>query len=414
MALGRRIEFEDSTENEESSVSGRPIELSTKEVSRMRSLLSALPKGLIKGGRESSFFPYTGAIPKDLAKRVLEHVLPTQDKFAENALERTGEILPQVLATKASSGFLGSVGRSLAAGAIGEGVKEAGGGELAQTAGEAAGFGLPGLGRKIIPTKSQQKLVNYARKAGMSEKQIAPLLPEKGKRSFFGKVASKGTKTQEALFDTKQGIGNAYEFVKNSPEASRHLNAQQAQDFTSKVDTISRSMPSEIRKQIVDDYQDLLRDGLSGKNLVNFYQDISSRYKVGREHLERFKQPIREALEDISPTLSEDFQLTNELFKKRLAIGKTLKPGISSELMDLGELGKLANDVMNLSVKGLSQLMGIAGARRFAREILINPRLQNITRQMAKAANENKIPIVLELARYIKKKYSDDSVEHTE
>lgn len=413
MPLGRPIEFEDSPPKKTSGSLGRPIELSIKEASRMKSLLNALPKGLIRGGRESSLLPYTGPIPKKLAERVLEQFLPTQDRFAENALERTGEILPQVLASKGGSGLGGSLGRSALAAGIGETVKEAGGGALAQITGEAAGFGLPGLGRKIIPARSQKKLVDFARKAGMSEKQIAPLLPEQGKKSFFGKVASKGTKTQEALRNTREGISNAYEFVKDSPEAARYLNPKQAQNFTSKIDAISKSMPAEIRKQIVDDYQDLLKDGLSGKNLVNFYQDISSRYKVGREHLERFKQPIREALEDISPTLSEDFQLTNELFKKRIGIGKTLKPNISSELMDLGELGKLAHDTINFSIKGLSQLLGLAGVRRFAREMLINPRLQNITRQMAKAANENKMPIVLELARYIKNRYSDESVEHT-
>lgn len=399
MGLGRKINFDEADQ---------------KDLSRLRSLANAPLKGLIKGGKQSSFFPYSGPIPKELGDRVLEHFLPTHDKFAENALERTGEILPQILASKGSGGIGGTLGRSLAAGTIGEGIKEAGGGELAQTAGEASAFGLPSLGRKIIPTKAQEKLVNFARKAGMSEKQIAPLIPSKGKQAFFGKVASKGGKTQEAIRNSKQGISDTYEFVKNSPEAAGVLNPQQIQKFKGEIDSIGNNMPSEIRKQIVDDYSDLLRDGFSGKNLINFYQDISSRFKLGREHLERFKQPIREALQDLSPQLSEDFQLTNDLFKKRLSIGKTLKPNLSSELMDLGELGKLAHDTLKFSLEGLSQLLGITGARKFSRELLINPRLQNIVKQMQKAASENKMPIVLDLSRYIKKRFSEKSVEEAE
>lgn len=429
MALGRKILFDDNDNErlEKGSSLGRKIEFSEKQISRLRSLASALPKGIAKGIFELGQMAVPLAFEdepfeerqktiarslkaKEKAEKGLEETLPTRDEFIENALERGGKILPS--ATLGPGGAISTIGRSLLAGGLGETVKEAGGGELAQTGAEVAAFGLPSLGRKIIPTKSQEKLVNYARKTGLSEKEIAPLIPGKQKQAFFGKIASKGDKTQAALKQTRQGIGNAYDFVSSQPSASKTLSTSVAQKYMEDSAKIAYQMPHEIRKQVFEDAKDLINQGFTGKNLINFYQDIGSKYKIGREQLERLKGPIVEALESLSPELAEDFKLTNELFKKRILIGKTLKPGISSELMDLGELGKLAHSVLNMSVKGLSQFLGMSGARRLAREMLINPRLQNITKQMAVAANKGKFPIVMRLAEYLRKRYEDEqSVE---
>jgi hypothetical protein len=407
MALGRKIDFgSQEEEKSEIPVKGRKIEFSGKEVSRLRSLLNALPKGFLTGEGMESLLPQLGPVPHELGKRATEQMLPTQDRLPENILERTGKIVRSTIG--GGGGLFGTAARSLLGGAIGHGVKEAGGGELAQTLGEVSAFGLPGLGKKILPTKAQEKLVDFARRAGMTEKQIAPLMSGTKKKAFFGKVASKGEKTQAAIKETKRGIGGAYDFVSSSPEASRHLSPQSAQKYLNDSAQIANKIPYQIRSQLQHDAQDLINQGLTGENLINFYQDIGSKYKIGREHLELLKQPIIEALESISPQLAEDFKLTNELFKKRIGIGKTLKPGLASELMDLGELGKLAHSITKFSLKGIGELIGIAGARRFAREILINPRLQNITKQMEKAVVQHKFPIAIELANYIKNKYKEE------
>lgn len=406
MAIGRKIEFEDTKPKVESpAVVGRKIDFTQPQVSRLLSLLNALPKGLIKGAQQTSLLPNFGPVPAKLGMRLTEQFLPTQERVPEQVLERTGKILPSALiGGNLASGAI----RSLVGGALGEATEKAGGGELAQTIAEASAFGLPGLGRKIIPTKGQEKLVDYARRAGLEEKHIAPLLPGPTKRGFFGKIAAKGGKTQNALQESKQSIGRAYDFVSRSPEAAQPLSQQASIKFLNDSSAIASKIPATIRKQLVDDARDLVNHGLTGENLINWYQDIGDKYKIGREHLERLKQPIIEAMESVSPQMAEDFKLTNELFKRRLRASKTLKPGLTSELMDLGELGKLAYSIMNFSMKGMSELLGLGGVRRFAREMLINPRLQNISQQMIKAANQNKMPIVLNLAEYIKKRYEED------
>jgi len=117
-----------------------------------------------------------------------------------------------------------------------------------------------------------------------------------------------------------------------------------------------------------------------------------------------------DALETLSPTLADDFKLTNEMWKRRIAIGKTLRPNISSELMDLGELGKLAQSIITFSFKPLSTVLGISSARKLAREMLINPKLQNLQNQMLKAANERKFSLVERMADYLFRNYRDESL----
>jgi hypothetical protein len=413
MTLGRPIEIEDIKDTPESfpegPIQGRKISFSKKEISRLRSLLGALPKGLLKGAQQISslsLFPQAGPVPSKLVSKAIEEALPTEEALPEKYLERTGRLLASTLGGGGS--LPANLGRAALSAGLGQGIEEMGGGEFAQTLGELVGYSLPGLGRKIVPTKDQEKLVGFARKTGMTEKQIAPLLPSGTKQKFFGKPALKGEKTKETIQESRKGIGEAYEFIKGTPAAQETLNQQDIQKFLRDSTKIAYEMPFEIRKQLAHDAADLVKQGFSGKNLINYYQDISSKYKIGREHLERFKEPIREALGKLSPELAEDFQLTNEMFKRRLDIGRTLKPGLATTLVNLGELGNLAYSAINMNLKGLAISLGVHGARLFAREMLTNPRLQNITKQMVKAANENKFTIVMNLAKYLKKKYEED------
>ena len=418
MAIGRRIQFQEEEDQQDVPVKiGRPVKFKQKDVSKIRSLISAFPKGIAKGlldiaemgvplaFQEEEFEERqqrqreASQARKKIEEDYLERALPTQEGFIESSLERGGRAVP----------FGVGIPAALASGFIGETAKELGAGEATQSLAEAGALGLPALGRKILPTASQKPLVEFARKAGLTEKQIAPLLPDKNKKEFFRKVASKGEKTQEALRSSRQGVSQAYEFVKDSPAAKKTLNQQQAVKFLTDSTKIAYQMPFEIRKQIAEDAKDLIKHGFTGENLINYYQDISSKYKIGREHLERFKKPILEAMESISPELSEDFKLANDLFKRQLSAKKALKPNISSELLDLGEVGKLAYSISTLSMKGLTELLGISASRKFAREMLINPRLQNIHKQIIKAANERKYGIVKDLSDYIKKRYEDES-----
>src|SRR5689334_24810801 len=71
-----------------------------EEPSRTRSLLSAFPKGALKGAYSlgkltDPFASIIGSEPSKMEKQALETVLPIQEgRFAEGALESAGEMAP--------------------------------------------------------------------------------------------------------------------------------------------------------------------------------------------------------------------------------------------------------------------------------------------------------------------------------
>lgn len=394
---------------------GRPVELKKQELSKLKSIGHALVKGGVKGffdigqlGQpvllEDEPFEERQKILSEAEKyrghleESLEEKMPSYPEFTEKALERGSRLA-------VSGGGL----KGFVAGAAGQLAEQLGAPEWGQTLAEISGFSMPALGRKIIPTKSQEKLVELARRSGMTEEQIAPLIPSKEKRGFFKKIASKGTKTQEALGRTKKGIDEAYQFVEHGPLGQTVVNPANANKFVSDIHKVAMSLPDEIRGKVLADYKDLLKSKGTLQDFANFYHDISSQYKINRGHLERFKKPVLEAMESTSPEFAQDFKLVNELYKRRIAASKALKAGEYEGLIELGDVGNLIKTIVSPTMKTLAFALGVTGARRFAREMLINPRLQNIHMQMIKAINNKQLGIAADLAKYIQERYKDDT-----
>ena len=107
-------------------------------------------------------------------------------------------------------------------------------------------------------------------------------------------------------------------------------------------------------------------------------------------------------MEATSPQFARDFKLANEYHKKYLSVKKSLAPSQYEGLLKLGTLGKFAHDLLSLSTRGLTEITGATAARRVAREMLINPRMQNLGLQMVKAIKDNKTKVALHLARQLK------------
>lgn len=122
-------------------------QLEAEQPSRARSLASAAPKGLLKGGRDINPLMKSGPISNELMDKVLEKVLPTQDKTAEQLLERGGKLAPVVALGPEGVGLKAL---QLAFGTLfGQGAKEAGFGETGQDIAEFAGIGAPQLAKGI-------------------------------------------------------------------------------------------------------------------------------------------------------------------------------------------------------------------------------------------------------------------------
>lgn len=417
----RSIDFSEMDESsvEEFKGTARPIQLEEKDISRFRSLVSAPLKGLLKelpsvakmhdpvGSALSMFLPKTSQ--EQFYEQQVEENLPTQPEFAEKSLERFGKAIPY-----AATAGIGGLARAGIGALAGQAAEEIGGGPIAQTIAEIIPSGLPVLGRKIIPSsKQQQQILDLGRKAGLSEKQLAPMMPEDLKRRFFGKTASVGEKAKEKLADMRRGGSQVYQFVKGDVTAKNFLSPNETQRFSVDMNKLGQDMPHAVRSQLKNDALDLVQSarqkgGISGEDLINFYKDVSSRYNLGRTQLELFKGPIKKAIHSIDPVLGKNFDTANEIWKRQAKISKTLTPGEYEGLIDLGKTFATGVAAATGDVPTLVKLLGYTGYRKLSTAMLTSPRLQNLTKQAQNALEKNNVQALKKIGSLIEEELKEE------
>lgn len=279
---------------------------------------------------------------------------------------------------------------------------------IPETIADIAGLGAPGFSKKIIPNRAQKEFVDFARKMGLTENQITPAIQSARKQKLFSGIASKGKKTQEALQESNLGIGGIYDTLSTKPEAKKILNAQQANKFANEIANVAVKMPMESRQRILGDVYELAKTKFSGEGLINFWQDLNYYIPRGERSLGRFKEPLTNALKDINPELAKDFVKTNKAFSNLAQLRKNLKPALSDQIVSGGKaykfIGAILEGNFGTLAKTLKNLAGITAAQKFAANLLINPRYQNLFRQMVNSLNTNKVAIAMKL----KDKLSDE------
>lgn len=412
-----QIENEDSTPK--LSGTARPIQVEEKDISRFRSLVSAPLKGLLKELPDiakmhdpvlaalSMFLPKTSQ--EKFYQEQVEEKLPTQPEFVEKSLERFGKMIPY-----AAIGGWPGIARAVIGASAGQAVEEVGGGPIPQAVAEIIPAGLPSLGRKIVPSSTQQRqILDLGRKAGLTEKQLAPMMPEDLKRRFFGKTASVGEKAKEKLSEMRRGGSQVYQFVKGDVTAKNFLSPNELQRFSSDMNKLGQDMPYAIRTQLKNDALDLVtsarqKGGVSGEDLINFYKDVSSRYNLGRTQLELFKGPIKKAIHSIDQNLGKNFDIANEIWKRQAKISKTLTPGEYEGLIDLGKTFATGVAAATGDTTTLIKILGYTGYRKLSTAMLTSPRLQNLTKQAQNALEKNNIQALEKIGNLIAEEIGEE------
>ena len=363
-----------------------------KEPSRAGSLISAPIKGIIKGAQTLSLFPSFGPVSQKAGLKVTEQLLPTEEKLPEKLLERGGKLATQLAPTK--GGILSKGLRAAAGSLAGEATKFLGGGELAQDIAELSAAALPDLSKSIPLKKSQERVVNFLKNRGFTENEITPLIQEPKKRARYAKFASKGEKTNKLMRDVYEKFDNVYGPIRDQAESLPGLSEKQTTEFLNEFDSVYEKIPKFYRRMIKEEVNDLLDSKLSFNDFTDLEQAINARIKGvegGKAVIGRLKGPIDKAKNMISPELTSDQKLANELYRKRIDVSNHLKTKEISDLLDIAELGELGIGLADQNPKLLISYLGTAGFRQLAREMLINPRLQNISKRMLKAAKDKNV-----------------------
>lgn len=388
-------------------------------MSKSRSVVSAPLKGFVKGVSDiTSLLPFgRGPLSPRVQEEVSERILPTRESGLENVLERAGRIAPAFIGGPES--ILAKGLRSLGAGVLGETAKELGAPEIVQTIAEIPALASPTFGKKILETKKQKQFVDFLRKKGFTEKELTPLIQSPEALDRWAGMAQKGKKTHELMKDIYERFGEVYKGIKTEASQLKNpkLSGSDINEFLGEVQNIWQDISPRDRRLIEDELNNLLSTEISFNDLLNFNQDINAEIRGktgGPAVIGRLKEPISKAMKKISPELASDYELANKLYAKRADVSSHLRPNQIDSLVNSGEIYGAIAALADRNFGLLSKVFGVVGARQLARELLINPRLQNISNQMAIAVKNNNIPNALKLMKLFKKDLSEEGKAFTE
>ena len=320
-----------------------------------------------------------------------------------------------------------------ASGLAGQSVRELGGPEELASGIEIAAPLLQGaVSKKLLPKAGSEaeNIVNAGRKIGLSEKQITPLIQSPTKTNIVSKLARKGEKTQKLFGSIKEKFGDSYEAIKDSASAKTALPLSEKSVLKQKFVDISRDLEKTLAKstdrkgalEFVNEAIDTLqkRAVVTPEHLISFWQDVNksvdwNKISGGKKALTRLKKPVLEAMEQISPQLAKDFELTNKVASKYYEISKKLKPDLIDSFLNKAEVVSIGPSIIALAAGNpwaFSSLASESAVRYLATEMLTNPYFQNLSRKLVTNINQGSVKgatsIINQSKEYMQRKHPDE------
>lgn len=359
------------------------------------------PVGMLMGGA------LPGPVSEEFLSEKIEEILgDPQAGLLEKTIERGTETLPYLMGGEGALAY--KAGRAALSSLLGQVIAEAGGEQGEQALAEILGLGLPGLGKKIIPRKGQEKSLEMLRRRGLSEKEISPLIPSEKKSATLKPFIKKGGKLPKRVKETQKALGGVYDQLIAEGESSPILSSNQTSLLQTNLNEIVDKFPAEVEKLIRSDMEKMFRKPVKASDLINLQFKINDALfgkKVSqRGLLNQLKSPINEAIREINPQVGKDFELLQKNYSHfKNTVGKNFKPSVVGDLINMGKIGGFIHGILSLNPITLKTILAHDGSRRLFTEFMINPRLQNLTQQLGKALSSNKIAIAQKIIQKIEK-----------
>jgi len=378
-----------------------------KEPSRGKSLLSAPIKGFIKGASKFSPLPSLGPVSPELGERITEQVLPTRSGGLEDILEFTGENAP--LAALGEGGLVKRGLQALTGAVAKKGAKEAELPEWAQEIVGGIGMATPSiiegaLSKTLRPSKAQKAVTSFLKDKGFTDKEITPIIQDKKKLSWLSKGAMKYEEKSPWLKGIQDKLGNIYEDIRVQGQSGSFLEGKGLRDFENNFHKIADKLPKRHKRLIEKEIEELFNNPIDFTSLHDFniaVNDVVKAATGGKASIGKLKSATHEAQKSLNPSLFKDLRTTDEAYSKLMKFTDKMTTKNWQNLVNLGQAGHLLYGLLTLNPATL-KVAGATAAGRFGlRQVLSNPRLQNIHAKMWDAFLKNKMPQALKLAELL-------------
>lgn len=370
--------------------------------------ITSAGKGLLEGFQQLGRIMgplQTGRPEEEIKKEFsesLDFLVPqNKENYVQRSLRRGAREAPTMLAFPGSQ--LSTLPRSIAAGFLGEGAKDLGLPEWAQTAAELTAYIGPDITKKLLETGKKAEIIKAAREFGLKDEQIAPLLQGEFKQKWLSKLSPKKGRSERVLKETKKGLDIAAETLQKGPEAAKPLNQKQTAAVLKELGEQGYKIASETRNKISQDMVEFLRKPITGDSLIELYRKVNKTLGPNAKEISLLKEPIKKAIGEASPELLKDFEKLNGLYEKYYKLAPKLKPTLTSEIVSAAESLGIVGSLLTGYYPLLTKILVEQGAKITARELLLNPRLQQLSEKMLLALNENAYRIAAKAANEIYK-----------
>lgn len=395
------LDFLDSSksDNKTKVQSSDPLSFLDSDTSDTRSKLSAFPKGFIREARKMNPLQSGSPIPNKLAENILNKFLPTNEGPVEDILETAGEYAPSLITGE--GGLIKKGLQSLAGGLAKKGAKEmelpSWMQEIVGVAGTSAPDALKSLSSKAIKAiPKQQQIVDFLKSKGLSDKEITPLIQNPKKLSWLSKAALKYEEKSPFLKGIQEKIGNVFQDVRTRGQTGNYLNGQELHKFENNFNNILDKIPKRHRRLVEKEIDELMQNPIDFTSLHDFniaVNDIIKATQGGKASIGKLKSATRDAQKSLDPDLFKDLRMADEAYSKLMNFTDKMTKKNWDGLARLGDVGKTITGalifdpvMMGLSIKGMA---ASAVGRYVLKQVLTNPRLQNIHKKLQEAVTKN-------------------------
>lgn len=316
-----------------------------------------------------------------------EEYFPIGDSFIPKAVRRGS----RAFLDNVYFGLSGAL-RSVAGAGLAEGAKEMGAPGWMQTSIELGAQIAPDFGKTLTKrgfgaaADEERRLINEARRLGMTEEELALTLNQRGPvKEFTQDIAAKGGRMVGRFQKTKAALGRVWETLRTTPEAQAPLSLDAKEALVQSISERMSRMPSAQRDLISQDWADLRNSNMQGTDLIDFWQKLNYHIARGEGALGNLKQDLQKGISSISEQLGNDFQITNQLYANFHRLAERMGPNIAENLIRTGENGIVLTAITTGNFPLLSKVLKPLGARQLATELSTNPRLMNLSSKMINA-----------------------------
>jgi hypothetical protein len=251
--------------------------------------------------------------------------------------------------------------------------------------------------------KQLNALKSVGESLGLTAEEITPIVQSEAKIATLGRVATATSKSTRALESAEMKLGQAYETLKSDAKAFPGLSSQSRSKMLTAFDDIvtnlkKSALPPDEKIKVINKIESAINhfaaNGVDAQSIIETWQDVNKTvnwhaYAGGKKDLAALKAPLKEALNEIDPTLANRFEDINALWGKMKNIGSKITDKEMKKWVDYGEayalLGSVTNAVFTGNWGPVKAAVGTVAARRLANKMLTDPKYQDLYRRSVNA-----------------------------